>query len=73
MTERNCSKCVYHEDGGCTRWECKGSVTVADVKRKAVKEFAEWLANGNTFIRRIGTDKLTTIDEVLDEYEKEQK
>lgn len=42
-------------------------------KADGVREFAEWLANGNTFIRRIGTERLTTIDEIILEYEKEQK
>lgn len=45
----------------------------AEIRADERRKFAEWLANGNTFIRRIGTDKLTTIDELIAEYEKEQK
>lgn len=25
--ERDCEKCAYHKDGGCSRWECDGTVT----------------------------------------------
>lgn len=47
--------------------------TAEEHDKEVIRKFAEWLANGNTFIRRIGTDKLTTIDELISEYEKEQK
>lgn len=22
MNDRNCDNCIYHEDGGCTVWDC---------------------------------------------------
>ena len=38
--ERECDKCIHHTSGMCSSWECKMQ-TVEDVKREAVKEFAE--------------------------------
>lgn len=39
-------------------------------KLDGAREFAEWLANGNTFIRRIGSAEMKTIDELLAEWQK---
>lgn len=34
--ERNCDKCVYgRRSGNCTAWNCKGTVTVEDIKAEA--------------------------------------
>lgn len=36
MAERNCDKCVYgRRSGNCTAWNCKGTVTVEDIKAEA--------------------------------------
>ena len=36
--ERNCDKCVYgRRSGNCTAWNCKGTVTVEDIKAEARK------------------------------------
>lgn len=36
--ERDCKNCVYHTEKGCSQWECKGTVTVEDVRAKVVDE-----------------------------------
>lgn len=39
-------------------------------REDGAREFVKWLANGNTFIRRIGSEKMKTIDELLSEWQK---
>lgn len=38
---------------------------------KGAEDFGKWLANGNVFIRRIGSEEMKTIDEHLAEWQKE--
>lgn len=41
---RDCNKCVYStRDGNCRKWECKGTVTVEDIKKEAKEECGEEL------------------------------
>jgi len=29
---RDCENCIYHTENGCSKWECKGTVTLDDYK-----------------------------------------
>lgn len=35
---RNCEKCVYHIDGGCSQWECPGATTIEDIRKQGYDE-----------------------------------
>lgn len=39
--DRNCNKCIHHTSGSCSAWECKGTVTVEDVRKNAIEECIE--------------------------------
>lgn len=41
MNDRDCKKCVHHTAGFCSKWECHGTVTIADVKTEARKELVD--------------------------------
>lgn len=44
--ERNCDKCVYgRRSGNCTAWNCKGTVTVEDIKAEARQSAIDEFAN----------------------------
>lgn len=43
--DRNCNKCIHHTSGSCSAWECKGTVTVEDVKADAIDEAIHSLDN----------------------------
>lgn len=46
MAERNCDKCVYgRRSGNCTAWNCKGTVTVEDIKAEARQSAIDELLN----------------------------
>lgn len=63
---RDCNKCVYStRDGNCRKWECKGTVTVEDIKKEAIKDFAEWLDNNY--------ETKNYIPNLVEFYEKEQR
>lgn len=73
---RDCNKCVYStRDGNCRKWECKGTVTVEDIRKEAIKDFAEWLKD-NSYLNWVGEGNdvnSMSAEEALAEYEKEQK
>lgn len=39
-------------------------------KTNGAREFAEWLANGCSFMRRLGEDDMHTVDELISEWQK---
>lgn len=39
--KRECDKCVYHSSGNCSVWECKGTVTIEDIKRQTINEICK--------------------------------
>lgn len=44
--ERNCDKCVYgRRSGNCTAWNCKGTVTVEDIKAETIDECIDVIMN----------------------------
>ena len=58
---------------GCSYFDVGGRFNAEKYYKMGAKDFAEWLANGNTFIRRIGSEEMKTISELLAEWEKEQE
>lgn len=48
------------------------AIVTEEAYQQGAREFAEWLANGNTFIRRIGSEEMKTISELLAEWQKER-
>lgn len=47
--DRNCSKCVHHTSGGCSKWECTGTVTIKDVKEEALNDLLDSIKNGDDY------------------------
>lgn len=35
---RDCNKCINHISGNCSAWNCKGTVTIEDVKAEAYEQ-----------------------------------
>ena len=57
MAERNCDKCVYgRRSGNCTAWNCKGTVTVEDIKAEARKSAVEDSFNALLLMIKNGYD-----------------
>lgn len=43
------------------------------LKADGAREFAEWLANGCTFMRRLGEDDMYTVNELISKWEKSKE
>lgn len=55
--ERNCDKCVYgRRSGNCTAWNCKGTVTVEDIKAEARQSAIEDSFNALLLMIKNGYD-----------------
>ena len=39
--DRDCERCIYHTEKGCSKWECEGTVTIEDAE-KAIRSLQAW-------------------------------